>query len=124
MYIHKSIRTDKSLLGFSRYYYKMNEIEIYRIRIGLHYSRHFRIKGLEHLDLFELLIIMSLLLIAGIEPIPVQNPRPNSEVSTSSSTLSPDSNDLNIIKDKFSVVHYNVQSISNIRHETTIIFTI
>ena len=87
----------------------MIEIEIYRMRIGLHCSRHFRIKGLEHLDLFELLIIMSLLLMAGIEP----NPGPNSEASTSSSNLSPDSEDLNIIKDKFSVVHYNVQSITN-----------
>ena len=86
----------------------MIEIEIYRMRIGLHCSRHFRIKGLEHLDLFELLITMSLLLIAGIEP----NPGPNSEASTSSSNLSPDSEDLNIIKDKFSVVHYNVQSIT------------
>ena len=54
---------------------------------------------------------MSLLLIAGIEP----NPSSNSEASTSSSrsNLSLDSDDLNIIKDKFSVVHYNVQSISN-----------
>ena len=64
----------------------MIEIEIYRMRIGLHYSRHFRIKGLEHLGIFELLIIMSLLLIAGIEP----NPGPNSEASTSSSDLSPE----------------------------------
>ena len=87
----------------------MIEIEIYRMRIGLHYSRHFRIKGLDYLNAFELLVIMSLLLLAGIEP----NPGPTSEVSTSSFNLSSDSDDLNMIKDKFSVVHYNVQSILN-----------
>ena len=48
---------------------------------------------------------MSLLLIACIEP----NLGPNSEATTSSSNLLPDSDDLNIIKDKFSVVHYDVQ---------------
>ena len=42
-----------------------------------------------------------------------QKPGPNSEALTSSSNLLPDSEDLNIIKDKFSVVHYKVQSITN-----------
>ena len=87
----------------------MIEIEIYRMRIGLHYSRHFRINGLEYLNAFELLMILSLLLLAGIEP----NPSPISEASTSFYNLSSDSDDLNMIKDKFSVVHYNVQSILN-----------
>ncbi|MES9994358.1 MAG: reverse transcriptase family protein [Candidatus Thiodiazotropha sp.] len=87
----------------------MIDIEIFRMRIGLHYSRHCRIKGLEHLDFFESLVIMALLLLAGVEP----NPGPISEASTSSSNLSLDLNDIDMIKDKFSVVHYNVQSISN-----------
>ena len=87
----------------------MIEIEIYRMRIGLHYSRHFRIMGLEYSNAFELLVIMSLLLLAGTEP----NPGPTSEVSTSYFNLSSDADDLNMIKDKFSVVHYNVQSILN-----------
>ena len=65
----------------------MIEIEIYRMRIELHYSRHLRIKGLEYLNAFKLLIIMSLLLLAGIEP----NPGPISEASTSSFNLSSDS---------------------------------
>ena len=58
----------------------MIEIEIYRMRSGLHYSRHFRIKGLEYLNAFERLIIMYLLILAGTEP----NPGPISEASTSS----------------------------------------
>ena len=50
------------------------------MRIGLHYGRHAKEKGIEHLNHFELLIIMSLLLIAGIE----RNPGPLSESSESS----------------------------------------
>ncbi|MEW8544644.1 MAG: endonuclease/exonuclease/phosphatase family protein, partial [Candidatus Thiodiazotropha sp.] len=87
----------------------MIDIEIYRMRIGLHYGRHAKVKGLECLNFFELLIIMSLLLIAGIEP----NPGPISENSVSSSTLSVSSDDMDMIKEKFSVVHYNIQSISS-----------
>ena len=49
------------------------------------------------------------MLIAGIEP----NPGPISENSVNSSTLSVSFDDLNAIKNKFSVVHYNVQSISD-----------
>ena len=49
---------------------------------------------------------MALLLLSGIE----RNPGPFSNDSVSSvSTIQ----DENIIKDKFSIVHYNVQSISN-----------
>ena len=87
----------------------MIEIEIYRVQIGLHYGRHLKVKGITCSNFFELLIIMSLLLIAGIEP----NPGPISENSVNSSTLSVSFDDLNAIKNKFSVVHYNVQSISD-----------
>ena len=77
------------------------------MRIGLHYSRHAKVKGIEHLNQFELLIIMSLLLIGGIE----RNPGPSSESSVdSNSDLSATEH---IIEDKFSIVHYNVQSIAN-----------
>ena len=85
----------------------MIAIEIYRIRIGLHYSRHARVKGIEHLNFFELLIIMSLLLIAGIE----RNPGPASQLSDTS--FSSSSVKQQIIEDKFSIVHYNVQSLAN-----------
>ena len=82
----------------------MIEIEIYRIQIGLHYSRHARVKGIKHLNFFELLIIMSLLLIAGIE----RNLGPASQLSDTS--FSSSSVKQQIIEDKFSIVHYNVQS--------------
>ena len=86
----------------------MNEIEIYRMRIGMNYSRQRKVKGLDCLNLFESLIIMSLLLMAGIE----RNPGPLSEASALSaeSVLTMDDS---VIKAKFSVVHYNVQSLSN-----------
>ena len=87
----------------------MIEIEIYRVRIGLHYGRHLKVKGIKCLNFFELLIIMSLLPIAGIEP----NPGPISENSVNSSTLSVSFDDLNAIKNTFSVVHFNIQSISD-----------
>ena len=72
----------------------MIEIEIYRVRIGLHYGRHLQVKGIKCLNFFEVLIIMSLLLIAGIEP----NSGPISENSVNSSTLSVSFDDLNAIK--------------------------
>ena len=84
----------------------MIEIAVYRMRIGLNYSRQTKVKGIGYLDYFESLVIMALLLLSGIE----RNPGPFSNDSVSSvSTIQ----DENIIKDKFSIVHYNVQSISN-----------
>ena len=72
------------------------------MRIGLNFCRQAKIKGI------ELLVIMSMLLIAGIE----RNPGPLSDSSASSSD-SIISAEEQAIKDKFSVVHYNVQSILN-----------
>ena len=77
------------------------------IRIGQHYSRHAKVKGIKHLNHFELLIIMSLLLMAGVE----RNPGPQPEPSTDSNPILSETSQ--IIKDKFSIVHYNVQSIAN-----------
>ena len=85
----------------------MVSIEVYRMRIGLHYSRHDKVKGIAHLNLFELLIILSLLFIGGIE----RNPGPSS--SSSDDSISFLSATEHIIEDKFSTVHYNVQSIAN-----------
>lgn len=78
------------------------------MRIGLHYGRQVRIKGLSYLNYFEILIIMSLLLIAGIE----RNPGP-STVYSSSSTASSSTFDETVFRENFSIVHYNVQSILN-----------
>ncbi|MES9992770.1 MAG: endonuclease/exonuclease/phosphatase family protein, partial [Candidatus Thiodiazotropha sp.] len=86
----------------------MIALEIFRMRIGLHYSRQVKVKGIEHINFFEFLIIMSLLFISGIE----RNPGPASTASSSSSSSSTTFEE-KIIKEKFSVVHYNVQSITN-----------
>ena len=74
----------------------MIAIEIYRIRTGLNYSRQAKIKGIKHLNYFELLIIMYILLIAGVEC----NPGPASESSVSSNPSH--TNKEQLIVDKFS----------------------
>ena len=86
----------------------MIALEIFRMWIGLHYSRQVKMKGIEHLNFFEFLIIISLLFISGIE----RNPGPVSSASFSSFSCSTTLEE-KLIKDKFSVVHYNVQSIVN-----------
>ena len=75
----------------------------------LHYHRHLKVKGLKFLSTFELLIVLSLILIryGDIE----LNPGPELDSDSSSSTASAFS-DLEL-KNKFSVVHYNVKSILN-----------
>ena len=78
------------------------------MRIGLNYGRQAKIKGIKHFNYFELLVIMSMLLIAGIE----RNPGPLSDSSVSALD-SITSAEEQATKDKFSVVHYNVQSILN-----------
>ena len=85
----------------------MISIEVYWMRIGLHYSRHAKVKGIAHLNFFELLIVLSLLFIGGIE----RNPGPST--SSSEDSISLLSATEHIIEDKFSIVHYNVQSIAN-----------
>ena len=55
------------------------------------------------------MIIISSLLLASIEP----NPDPISEASTNSSNVSSLLGDLNTLKDRFLVVHYNSQSVVN-----------
>ena len=86
-----------------------DDLSTYRLRIGLHYHRHLKVKGLKFLSSFELLIVLSLVLIrcGDVE----LNPGPELDSDSSSSTASGFS-DLEL-KNKFSVVHYNVQSILN-----------
>ena len=71
----------------------------------MHYSRHCKIKGIEHITRFELMIILSLLLIRSgdIE----LNPGP------STSHVDSELLDESLILNYFSIVHYNIQSISN-----------
>ena len=62
-------------------YWFVIALVIYKMWIGLHYCRQAKCKGIEYLNYFELLVIMSMLLIAGIE----RNPGPMSDSSVSSS---------------------------------------
>ena len=84
----------------------MVEIQIYRIRIGLHYGRQ-KNKGIDFLNVFEILIAMPLLLTAGIE----RNPGPLSEDSNRSTASSSFLDNLNM-KCKFFIGFNNTQSIT------------
>ena len=87
----------------------MSSITIYRMRIGLHYGRHNKIKGLDYLMSFESMIILSLLLLKSgdIEP----NLGPDTD-SFSSSSSTPTQFEEMMINSKFLVVHYNVPSLA------------
>lgn len=88
----------------------MISIAMYRMRIGLHYCRQAKLKGIDYLNYFDISVIISMLLISGIE----RNPGPISDSSISSTTTTYiTSTEEQTIKNKFSVVHYNVQSILN-----------
>ena len=89
------------------------ELGDYRLRIGLHYYRQAKVKGVNYLTIFELGIILSMLILRCGDV--KQNPGPDLNTSTSSEdfTLSLNSPDF---LNNFSVVHYNVQSLSN-RHD-------
>lgn len=86
----------------------MIEIQVHRMRIGLNYSRQTKVKGIDHLNYFEIYVILTTLLIGGIE----RNPGPLLNDSGDSSSVGSTSEDMNIRK-KFSIVHYNIQSLSN-----------
>ena len=75
------------------------------MRIGLHYGRHWKVKGTAHLTTFELIIFLSLLLInsGDIE----LNPGPGTSQNDTGSV------DDSLISNYYSVVHYNIQSILN-----------
>ncbi|MEW8548321.1 MAG: endonuclease/exonuclease/phosphatase family protein, partial [Candidatus Thiodiazotropha sp.] len=90
-----------------------DEISVYRLRIGLNYSRQIKVKGLDYLSNFELLIILSLLMLSNdIEKNPGPSSESLSEISFTSSDTSSLLSNINI-KNKFSAVHYNVQSLVN-----------
>ena len=91
------------------------EISVYRLRIGLNYSRQVKVKGLDYLSNFELLIILSLpLLCNDTEKHPGPSSESSSDISFTSSDMSTLLFDIHVnIKNKFSFVHYNVQSLVN-----------
>ena len=86
------------------------ELSDYRLRIGLHYYRQAKVKGLSYLTHFELRIILSMLLLRSgdIE----QNPGPDLDLSNSSENSAVPLNS-SVLINNFSVVHYNVQSLVN-----------
>ena len=86
------------------------ELIVYRMRIGLFYCCHLKVKGLNHLSFFELLIILSLLLLKSGDVQP--NPGPGSEFSFISSSLNSSHLDTKL-ENKFSIVHCNIQSFTN-----------
>ena len=83
----------------------MIEIQVYRMRIGLNYCRQAKIKGFDYLNYFEVYIIMATLLIGGIE----RNPAPLLDDSSASSSVGSIFEDKSI-KNKFSIVHYNIKA--------------
>ena len=63
-----------------------DDLSTYRLRLGLLYHRHLRVKGLKFLSTFELLVVLSLILIR-CDDIEL-NPGPELDSDTSSSTAS------------------------------------
>ena len=88
------------------------DIDTYRVRIGLHYCRQIKAKGIKQLSVFELLIVLSLLLLkcGDVETNPGRNIDISLTFANSSSVTDPEKE---IIKSKFSIIHYNVQSLVN-----------
>ena len=90
----------------------MTDIQTYKARIGLHCCRHFKAKGLMSLSSFELMIILSLLLLKSeIETYPGHEF--SDSYSASSSSFSSFSSSNIIFQEHFSVVHYNIQILLN-----------
>ena len=87
----------------------IDEVQLYRARIGLRCLRHVKVKGLTYLTIFEFFVIMSLVLLqCGDIEI---NPGPDDDnLDTSGMSTFSDDHD---IRKKFSVVHYNIQSLNN-----------
>ncbi|MCG7879037.1 MAG: endonuclease/exonuclease/phosphatase family protein [Candidatus Thiodiazotropha taylori] len=80
------------------------------MHIGLHYCHHLKIKGLSWFTNFELVVFLSILLLncGDIET----NPGPAIENSTLSDSSLSFPNET-AIREKLSLVHYNVQSLAN-----------
>ena len=81
----------------------MIDIQLYRMRIGLHYALHCKVKGLKYLSSFELMINLSFMLIRSWDM--ELNPGPSESDSITMDDVS--------ISKYFSIVHYNIQSVTN-----------
>ena len=83
------------------------DICTYRIRIGLNYCRHHKLKGVGSLNVFEYYTFLRMLLLRRAGDIEL-NPGPRSDSDSLLSDVTNETSD--IIKHNFSIVHYNVQS--------------
>ena len=81
----------------------MIDIQLYRMRIGLHYALHCKVKGLKYLSSFELMIILSFMLIQSVDI--ELNPGPSESDSITMDGIS--------TSKYFSIVHYNIQCVTN-----------
>ena len=79
---------------------------IYRARIGMHYRRLFKLKGIKHFNNFELFSFLAMILYQAGDV--EKNPGPETETDNIS-----DSASAAVFHGNFSVVHYNVQSVAN-----------
>ena len=86
------------------------DVSEYRMHIGLHYHHHLKIKGLSRFTDFELVTFLSLLLMnsGDVET----NPGPAASEYSTSSVSSISSLNNTALREKFSLVHYNVQSLA------------
>ena len=88
------------------------DICIYRMRIGLNYRCHLKVKGLNYLSCFELFILLSLFLLQCGDTESNPGQISHSSLTTPDTSLVTNS-DEEIIRSKFSMVHYNIQSLAN-----------
>ena len=90
------------------------DITVHRARIGLHYTRHLKVRGIDHFSSFELLLMLSRS--GDVEMNPGPDPSLSESRDTDNSYLSSsvDSTDYEaIINGKVSLVHYKIQNLSN-----------
>ena len=83
------------------------ELDIYRARLGMHYYRHFSVKGLGKLNMIDLLVFLGFLLYQSGDIEKNPGPQSGSTEETSASFVFPP------LHGNFSLLHYNVQSLYN-----------
>ncbi|MCG8033229.1 MAG: hypothetical protein JAZ03_13755 [Candidatus Thiodiazotropha taylori] len=82
------------------------DLNVYRARIGLHYCRLLRLKGVKRFNLFEYFVFLAMILYLSGDV--EKNPGPQSDISNETSSSA-----FPIFEGHFSLVHYNVQSLLN-----------
>ena len=88
------------------------DIVAHRMRIGMHYYCHMKLKGIDRLDTFDYYMWLRVLLYLSDDVEVNPGPINDSSDSRNSSSLFSDSmlNGSEMVRENFSIVHYNVQS--------------